>query len=153
MPIIVIETEIFASPETCFDMARDITLHCKTAGHTREKAVDGVVSGMFGWGESVTFEGVHFGVKQHFTARVMEFERPNFFVDEMTQGVFKMMRHRHEFIKRDDSTLMRDIIEWRAPLGVLGALADALFLKRYMKKFIARRGAILKQVAETQSLA
>lgn len=152
MPVIIVETEIFAPRERCFDLARDIGLHCETVAHTREKAVAGVTDRMIELGESVTFEGVHFGIRQRFTARVTEFQSPDFFVDEMTQGAFKMMRHRHEFLARNAgataSILMRDVVEWQAPLGVLGALADALFLKTYLRNFIRVRGLALKHFAE-----
>src|SRR5687768_6093720 len=132
MPTITVETHIEASVETCFDAARDIGLHCQTVAHTQERAVAGVTSGLIGLGQTVTFEGVHFGIRQRLTARVTKFERPIYFVDEMTQGAFQSMRHVHEFIPQGQSTLMRDTIEWKSPLGVLGLLADTLFLKRYM---------------------
>jgi ligand-binding SRPBCC domain-containing protein len=148
MPRIIVETEINAPVEKCFDAARDIGLHCQTVAHTGERAVAGVTNGLIGLGQSVTFEGVHFGVRQRFTAKVTEFERPKYFVDEMTKGAFQSMRHVHEFISQGQSTLMRDIIEWKSPLGVLGALADTLFLKRYMKSFITKRGLQLKHVIE-----
>jgi len=42
---------------------------------------------------------------------------------------------------------MRDIVCWKSPLGILGVIADILFLKRYMTKFITERGLALKQAA------
>jgi hypothetical protein len=74
VPRLVVETFIAAPPEVCFDLARDIGLHCETARHTQERAVAGVTSGLIGPGEWVTFEGVHFGIRQQLTARVTEFE-------------------------------------------------------------------------------
>ena len=148
MSIIVIETTINASSETCFDAARDIGLHCRTLTHTKERAIAGVTDGLIELGQTVTFEGVHFGVRQHFTAKVTQFERPKYFVDEMEQGVFQSMRHKHEFITRGGRTLMRDIVEWKSPLGLLGSLADALFLKRYLRRLIRRRGLQLKRLVE-----
>lgn len=134
--------------ERCFDLARDIGLHCQTTSKTSERAVAGVTSGLIGLGQSVTFEAVHFGVRQRLTSKVVEFEKPVYFVDEMTQGVFASMRHAHEFVVQDKSILMRDTVTWKSPLGFLGVIADGLFLKRYMTKFITQRGFALKQVAE-----
>ena len=70
MPTIIVQTPINAPIETCFDMARDIALHCSTASRTRERAVAGKTSGLINRGESVTFEAVHFGILQRFTAHV-----------------------------------------------------------------------------------
>ena len=58
------------------------------------------------------------------------------------------MRHVHEFIPQGKGTLMRDTVEWKSPLGMLGTIADALFLKRYMHSFITRRALQLKQAIE-----
>lgn len=150
MPQIVVETFIQAPIEKCFDLARDIGLHCETAAHTREKAVAGVTSGLINLGQSVTFEGVHFGVRQRLTAKIIEFEKPHRFVDEMTQGIFASMRHVHQFEAQDGGTLMRDVVTWKSPLGALGTLADVLFLKRYLRRFLVRRGLHLKRVAESK---
>lgn len=150
MPTILVETQINAPVDRCFDAARDIGLHCRTVAHTRERAVSGVTEGLIGLGQSVTFEGVHFGIRQRLTARVTEFERPNYFVDEMIEGAFQSMRHIHEFMPQGQSTLMRDTVEWKSPLGIFGRIADALFLTRYMRNFVRERGLQLKQAIETE---
>lgn len=150
MPKIIIETLINAPAERCFDLARDIGLHCQTTSNTKERVVAGVTSGLIELGQSVTFEAVHFGVRQQLTSRIVEFEKPKISVDEMTKGIFASMRHVHEFETRGKSTLMRDTVTWQSPLGILGVIADGLFLKRYMARFIAERNAALKQIAETK---
>ena len=148
MPIVVIETEISAPIEVCFDLARDIDAHCRTAGSTQERAIAGVTDGLIGMGQSVTFEGVHFGVRQRLTSRIVEFEKPRHFVDEMTQGAFKKLRHVHEFFPTATGTLMRDTLDWTAPFGLLGVIADKLFLDKYMRNFIQERNTNLKKIAE-----
>ncbi len=150
MPLIIVETIIRASREQCFDAARDITLHCRSVAGTRERAVAGVMNGLIGAGESVTFEGVHFGVRQWLTAKVVEFDRPGRLVDEMTQGAFRSLRHVHEFLEHGRETLMRDTVEWVSPLGVLGRVADALLLKRHMRRLMAMRGQYIKEALERQ---
>lgn len=150
MPTILVETQIEALVEKCFDAARDIGLHCRTVAHTGERAVSGVTEGLIGPGQFVTFEGVHFGIRQRFTARITEFERPDYFIDEMTRGAFQSMRHVHEFLPQGQGTLMRDTIVWKSPLGVLGLIADRLFLKRYMQNFVRERGLQLKQAIEAE---
>ncbi|HET6387453.1 MAG TPA: SRPBCC family protein [Armatimonadota bacterium] len=150
MPEIIVETEINAPAQRCFNAARDIGLHCKTLAHTGERAVAGVTTGLIGPGESVTFEGIHFGVRQQFTARVTAFEAPGYFVDETTEGAFHSMRHCHEFIPRGQGTLMRDIVQWKSPMGVLGIIADSLSLKRYMRNLITKRGQQLKHLIEAE---
>jgi ligand-binding SRPBCC domain-containing protein len=148
MPTIVVETPIAASPLRCFDLARDIDLHCASTSRTQERAVAGVTTGLIGDGDAVTFEAVHFGVRQRLTARIVLFEPPHRFVDEMTQGAFQAMRHTHEFLPEAGGTRMRDTLTWTSPLGPLGVLADHLFLIRYMTRFVQERNAVLKAAAE-----
>ena len=97
MPQIILETMINAPAETCFDLMRDIRIHTETTAQTDEKAVAGVTEGKIGLGQTVTFEGKHFGMRQRLTVKVVEFDRPRLFVDEMTEGRFRSFKHIHEF--------------------------------------------------------
>jgi ligand-binding SRPBCC domain-containing protein len=151
MPILIIETEINATPEVCFDLVRDISLHVQTTKQTGEKAVAGKTHGKITLGETVTFEGKHFGIRQRLTVKVTEFERPRYFTDEMTEGNFKSFKHKHEFIEKGEGTLMRDTLEWISPLGFLGKIVDALLLKNHLRELVLRRNTELKRVAESQN--
>jgi ligand-binding SRPBCC domain-containing protein len=148
MPEIVLETQINASAEVCFDLMRDTRLHTETTAQTKEKAIGGVTSGKIGLGQKVTFEGVHFGIRQRLTVKVVEFERPHLFVDEMTEGVFKSFKHIHEFFPNEYGVLMRDTLVWRAPLGFLGKIADKLFLENHLRRLMTKRNLRLKEIAE-----
>lgn len=149
MPTIILETFINAPAEDCFDLMRDIRIHTETTTQTNEKAVAGVTNGMIGLGQTVTFEGTHFGVRQRFTVEVVEFDRPRLFVDEMREGAFRSFKHIHEFIGRDGGTLMRDTLIWTSPLGILGRIADKLLIERHMRRLVSGRNAKLKQIAES----
>ena len=97
----------------------------------------------------VTWEARHFGVHQRLSVRVTAFDRPNHFPDAMVCGAFSTMVHDHSFEEHPDGTLMRDHFEFTSPMGILGAMADWLFLTAYMRRFLTRRNAILKQLAES----
>lgn len=43
---------------------------------------------------------------------------------------------------------MTDIFDYQSPLGILGKVADVLFLKRYMSKFLSKRNEVIKLYAE-----
>ncbi|MEO7660622.1 MAG: SRPBCC family protein [Pyrinomonadaceae bacterium] len=148
MTTIRLETYISAPAEKCFDLMRDIRLHTETTAQTGEKAVAGVTDGMIGLGQTVTFEGTHFGMRQRLTVKVVEFERPRLFVDEMTEGRFRSFRHIHEFSTVEGGTLMRDTVEWVSPFGFLGRVADKLLIRRHLRDLITTRNAKLKKIAE-----
>ncbi|WP_198661718.1 SRPBCC family protein [Lewinella sp. IMCC34183] len=104
---------------------------------------------MIGAGESVTWRARHFGIYQTLTARVTDYDRPTFFADEMVQGAFRRFRHEHRFGSIATGTLMTDVFDYTAPLGVLGRLADWLFLEAYMTRLLHRRNLVIREFAES----
>lgn len=151
MPQITVETTIHAPLQDVFDAARDVDLHTQTTQHTREKIVDGRRSGLLELGDEVTFEATHFFVRQRLSARIVEMNAPSRFSDEMLRGAFKKLRHEHRFEAIEKGTRMIDVLTWTSPLGVLGRVADALFLTRYMTNFLQRRNRELKRLIEARN--
>ena len=148
MALIRLETYINAPIERCFDLSLSVDLHRHSVAHTHERPVAGVTSGMMKFGDTVTWQAVHFGIKQHLTSKITAYDRPYRFTDEMVRGAFQEITHIHEFVPQPPGTLMIDLFTFRAPLGILGKLAERLVLTRYMKGLLLTRNRYLKQVAE-----
>lgn len=148
MPVVRLQTWVQAPIARCFDLSRDVGVHTQSTTQTGERAVAGVTSGLIGLGETVTWEAVHFGIRQRLTAKITALDPPYLFVDEMVQGAFKRFRHTHRFTESNGGTLIEDTFDYTSPLGFLGRIADILILERYMYRFLERRNAYLKQVAE-----
>jgi ligand-binding SRPBCC domain-containing protein len=146
-----LETYIDATPERCFDLSLNVDLHRHSTAHTHEKAIAGVLAGEMKLGDTVTWEAVHFGLKQRLTSKITSYERPHRFVDEMVQGIFLEMKHLHEFVPQPPGTRMVDHFTFRAPFGPLGRVAETLVLTRYMKDLLLARNRYLKQVAEADT--
>src|SRR5689334_4800221 len=102
--MVEVRTFIHTSQEACFDLARNPAAHIATTGHTRERIVEGKTDQLLELGDEITFEATHFGVRQRLTARITEFDRPNFFTDEMVKGAFRSLKHCHRFEKVKDGT-------------------------------------------------
>lgn len=150
MPIIKLECIINAPRDRVFDLARSIDLHQISAGNTNERAVAGRISGLIELNETVTWRAKHLGVYQHLTAKISAFDRPNHFTDEMVSGAFKRFKHKHIFESRPDgTTLMIDLFDYTAPFGILGKLADVIFLEAYMAGFLRHRNKVIKDFAES----
>ncbi|MFT5915937.1 MAG: ligand-binding SRPBCC domain-containing protein [Flammeovirgaceae bacterium] len=149
MPKITIYTKINASKELAFDLSRNMDLHEISTAKTGEKAIAGVTTGLIGLNESVTWRAKHLGVWQNLTSKITEFDFPDSFIDEMQKGAFKSFRHEHLFEETDGVTLMTDIFEYKSPLGILGELADWVFLEEYMTKLLQERVLIIKDYAES----
>ncbi len=144
-----VDTLIQAPIELCFDLARDMNAHTETMAHSGERIVAAPPSGMLEMGDEVTFEAVHFGIRQRLTGKIIQFERPRLFTDQMTKGAFRSLVHEHRFTIEGESTRMTDVVMLEAPLGPLGRIVERLFLRRYMRKLLADKGQAMKRMAES----
>jgi ligand-binding SRPBCC domain-containing protein len=143
-----LETLIRASPEDCFDLSLSVDAHTASMGPSGERAVAGVTSGTLFLDDTVTWRARHFGLPFRMTSRITAWERPARFVDEQVSGPFRVWRHEHEFHPVPEGTLMVDVAHFRAPYAVLGRVAEAAVLTRYMTRLLAQRNAWLRQELE-----
>jgi ligand-binding SRPBCC domain-containing protein len=145
---VTVELWIDAPVERCFDAARDLDLHVTSMQHTSERAVGGKTTGLIELDEEVTWRGRHFGVTQHFTSRITAFDRPHHFRDEMQRGAFRSFVHDHFFVRENGGTNMTDVLIFSAPLGVVGVLAEKLFLRRYLERLLTTRAEAIRAAVE-----
>jgi len=149
-------TVIRAPIERCFDLARSVEVHLAGNVHSGESAVAvagtgaGIASGLISMAQRVTWRAKHFGVWHNLTSEITAMDRPAYFQDTMTQGIFRCMQHDHFFRPLSaDTTGMKDVFCFAAPLPVLGRLAEMALLRRYMHALLRERNAVLKEIAES----
>ena len=146
MPRIQLTTDIDAPPELCFDAARDVGVHL--ASSRSERVVGGVREGMLKLDDEVTWSAWHFGIPWRMTSKIVEYQRPGGFVDEMQRGPFGRWRHRHVFQTNGKGRRMVDDVNYASPFGLLGSIVDRLLLERYMTKLLRRHNQHVRAVAE-----
>ena len=149
MPTINIVTIINADIKICFDLSRSIDLHQISTSKTKEKAIAGITSGLVNTGDFVTWEAIHFGIKQQLTSKISKVEPYVHFRDEQLKGAFKYFKHDHYFNKKDGNVIMIDNFEFSSPYGFIGKIFDKLVLTNYMKSFLLERNQVIKEFAET----
>jgi len=143
---------IRAPIDRCFDLARSVEVHIAGNVHSGESAVaaGGVTSGLLSMAQNVTWRAKHLGVWHRLTSEITAMDRPSYFQDTMTQGIFRFMQHDHFFRSLSpNETEVKDVFCFAAPLPVLGRLAEMAFLRRYMQALLRERNAVLKQIAES----
>jgi len=151
MARIELSFEIAAPPERCFDLARSVDAHVHSTASTGERAIGGRTSGLLELGDQVTWRARHLGVQQDLTSRITVFERPRHFRDSMVRGAFARFDHDHFFEPVAGGTLVREVFDYQAPFGLLGRIAERLFLTAYMRRFLLARGRALKVLAESSA--
>ena len=150
MPIIELTTEIYSTIDICFDLSRSIDLHKISTAKTKEEAIDGTTSGLINLNESVTWQAIHFGVKQKLTTKITAFDKPNYFRDEQTKGIFKSIYHEHNFKQLGGKVMMTDLFKFESPFGIIGFWFDRLILTNYLRQFLVERNQVIKEFAETE---
>ena len=149
MPVIEIQTRVNAPIEIVFNLSRNIAVHLESTTATKERVLSSHTSDLLELGDEVTWEATHFGVRQRLTTVINEYRFPIHFRDSMVAGAFHAFDHDHFFEMDQGQVLMTDRFNYTSPLGILGRVADVLFLKRYMKKFLVSRNQIIKSLAES----
>lgn len=150
MPKIQLETGIKADINIVFDLARRVDLHKLSTAYRNEEAIEGRTTGLVEVNDTITWRAKHFGVYQKLTSHITDLEKPSYFADEMVKGAFKRFRHEHFFSEENGIVIMKDLFDYCSPLGVLGKLADVLFLKKYRTVFLEKRNLVLKEFAESE---
>lgn len=147
---IYLETVVRTTLENCFDLSRSIDFHKASMDRSKEIPVDGKTTGLIETGEFVEWEATHFFVRQRLSSKITQMLRPHFFVDEMIDGAFKSFVHKHKFLRhRSDEVIMIDDFRYEMPLGILGKLAEVLFIGKYLENLIRIRNERIKFALET----
>ncbi|GAA4078141.1 SRPBCC family protein [Nonomuraea soli] len=149
MPRFEITTAVAAPPQRVFAVSLEVEVHTASMAGSGERAIDGVTSGRLRLGDTVTWQARHFGLRWRMTSVISAYDPPGYFVDEQMSGPFKRWHHAHHFEPDGKGgTVMRDCVEFAAPLGPLGAIAERAVLNWYMPRLLRVRNEHVKAAAE-----
>lgn len=79
------------------------------------------------------------GIPLFWMTEITHAEKEKFFVDEQRQGPYSLWHHQHHFQENEKGVLMTDIVHYRLPLGLLGDMAHALFVRRQLNEIFEFR--------------
>lgn len=69
----------------------------------------------------------------------------HYFVDEQRIGPYKLWHHQHILVEQKDGVLMKDIVTYQPPFGILGTIANALFIKKKLNQIFKYRFKIVEE--------
>jgi ligand-binding SRPBCC domain-containing protein len=84
-------------------------------------------------------------ISVHWVTEITHVNEPNFFVDEQRFGPYALWHHQHHFQAVEGGVEMRDEVNYAIPLGILGQLANWLFVGRQVRAIFAHRFKILEE--------
>jgi ligand-binding SRPBCC domain-containing protein len=83
-------------------------------------------------------------IPMHWVTEITHVSEPTYFVDEQRFGPYALWHHQHRFKETEDGVEMTDEVNYAIPLGVLGRVAHALFVKREVNRIFNHRYATLE---------
>ena len=150
MASIHLTTFVKAPVERVFDLCRNTTIY-KKALEGRSESLTASASGILvNAGDTITLSAKHLGKTRVITARVLEMNIPEKFVEEQVKGDMKSFRHEHHFKPVENGTLVIDLVEMEEPRDAIGGMLGKLFMKNYFETLLNKRNALVKLYAETE---
>lgn len=86
------------------------------------------------------------GVPMRWLTEILEWEPPVRFVDLQLSGPYAYWHHSHIFEPVENGTRIRDVVRYRLPLGIVGAAAHSLTVRRDLQAVFDHRERLIDQV-------
>jgi ligand-binding SRPBCC domain-containing protein len=94
-----------------------------------------------------------FGVAFRWKTLIERWAPEESFVDVQLDGPYSLWRHTHTFEEvGNDRTLVRDHVEYQVSFGVIGRLANALFVARTLEKIFVDRERMIDQLLASRGV-
>ena len=74
------------------------------------------------------------GIKTTWVTEITQVSNLNYFIDEQRVGPYKMWHHQHFIEPINGGVLMTDIVDYQPPLGILGAAANFLLIRKKLNE-------------------
>ncbi|SHH61501.1 Ligand-binding SRPBCC domain-containing protein [Chryseobacterium oranimense] len=87
-----------------------------------------------------------FGIKMKWQTEIIKVDFQRSFIDFQKKGPYKLWHHHHEFIPNEKGVLMKDTVDYELPLGFLGEIAHAVFVKKKLEYIFDYRYAVLEKM-------
>jgi ligand-binding SRPBCC domain-containing protein len=85
------------------------------------------------------------GIKLNWMTEITHVKEHEYFVDEQRIGPYSMWHHEHKIEPIDGGVLMTDIVTYKPPFGFIGAIANALIIKKQLKLIFDYRSVALEK--------
>jgi ligand-binding SRPBCC domain-containing protein len=86
-----------------------------------------------------------FGIKLNWMTEITHVKELEYFVDEQRIGPYSMWHHQHKIEAIEGGVLMTDIVTYQPPMGILGAMANTVLIKKQLQKIFDFRTLALER--------
>jgi ligand-binding SRPBCC domain-containing protein len=79
------------------------------------------------------------GIKLDWMTEITQVQHEQYFIDEQRFGPYKFWHHQHHFQEIPGGVLMNDILTYGMPFGILGQMANGIFVANKLQKIFNYR--------------
>ena len=79
------------------------------------------------------------GIPLYWMTEITHVQEGVYFVDEQRFGPYALWHHQHHFREVEGGVEMTDIVHYKIPLGLLGWIADRLFVRQKLEQIFDYR--------------
>ncbi len=108
-----------------------------TSPYTNEKVYEGQI---------ITYKVYPFkGIKSYWVTEITKVKENEYFIDEQRFGPYKMWHHEHFIEETKYGVIMKDLISYKIPFGLIGRLVNPIIVQKQLKKIFDYREEKLKE--------
>jgi ligand-binding SRPBCC domain-containing protein len=85
-------------------------------------------------------------IKTTWVTEITKVKYQKYFIDEQRIGPYKLWHHQHFVEEKDGGTLMKDIVSYKPPFGILGNIANKLIIEKKLEEIFEYRKKVLKDL-------
>lgn len=123
--------EFISSPKNLKEITPDHMGFDITSKDTPEKMYPGMI---------ITYKvSPLLGIKMNWMTEITQVNEKNFFIDEQRVGPYKLWHHQHFVEEIEGGVIMRDIVTYQPPFGILGAMMNGLVIKKKLEEIFDYR--------------
>lgn len=86
------------------------------------------------------------GIKTNWVTEITHVVDKSYFVDEQRVGPYTIWHHQHIITPVENGVLMKDIVSYKPPFGILGSIANAIFIKKKLNSIFDYRTKVLEEL-------
>ncbi len=86
------------------------------------------------------------GIKMTWVTEITAVKDLSFFIDEQRVGPYKMWHHQHFLKEIEGGVLMDDIVSYVPPLGILGAIANTILIRKQLEGIFEYRYKAVERI-------
>lgn len=129
--------DFVSSPKNLKEITPDYMLFQITSKELKEKMYPGMI---------ISYKvSPLFNIKMNWVTEITQVKDKHFFIDEQRMGPYKMWHHQHFLEEQDNGVMMTDIVTYIPPFGILGDVANSLFINNQLEGIFNYRFNVLEQ--------